>query len=61
MFPGQLEEVTDAAAGGASGWEFVPRDEEDQGFGVVFVLDADGISSYRAGFKSAIDLTEGCL
>jgi len=61
MFPGQLEPVTEATAGGAPGLKFIPRDDEDAGFGVIFVLDGGVVSSYRAGYEAAIALIEGCL
>jgi hypothetical protein len=60
MFPGRLEEA-DVTAGGGGGLQYVPVDEEDLDYRVVFVLDDSGtVTEYRAGILPAVGFLEGC-
>jgi hypothetical protein len=60
MFPGQIEQANDATSDGIA-LAFVPREEADRDFGVVFVMEEGVVFSYRAGTVEAIHLQEGCL
>ena len=59
MFPGRLETV-EYSADGTGGLAFVPVDEPDADYRVVFGITDGAVSSYRAGKLPAVLLTEGC-
>lgn len=60
MFPGRLQ-PTDGLAGGGTALEFVPEDEADLEYRVVFIFEDDVVSQYRAGILPGVAFTEGCL
>ena len=60
MFPGQLES-TETTAGGGTGLQFVPHDEEDAEYRVVFLIEDDVVTGYRAGILPAVGYVESCL
>ncbi len=44
------------------GLQYVPVDEEDLDYRVVFVLDESGtVTEYRAGILPAVGFLEGCV
>lgn len=62
MFPGRLEEAEVSAGGGVPGLQYVPVDEEDVQYRVVFLLDESGtVTEYRAGILPAVAFFEGCV
>jgi hypothetical protein len=60
MFPGQMEQADEAAFDGVA-LAFVPRDEIDARYRVIFLMLDGIVSDYRAGLLDAVYLTEGCL
>lgn len=60
LFPGQIEEA-EGPAGGGRAVQFVPSDPADANYRVVFVLDANVVTQYRAGVLPAVAYIEGCL
>ena len=60
MFPGQIEAAPDAVVDGTA-VQFVPRDEKDNQYRVIFVLTDGLVSQLRAGILPAVGYGEGCL
>lgn len=60
MFPGQIE-TAEGLAGGGGALQFVPEDEEDLEYRVIFILENGVISQYWAGILPGVAFTEGCL
>jgi len=61
MFPGQIENAPDAVVDGRA-LQFVPTDEADANYRVIFVLDQqETITQLRAGVLPAVGYGEGCL
>jgi hypothetical protein len=60
MFPGQIE-LTEGLAGGGTAFEFVPEDEADLDYRVIFIFEDGVVSQYRAGILPGVAFTEGCL
>jgi len=60
MFPGQLQ-PTEGLAGGGTAFEFVPEDEADLEYRVIFIFEDAVVSQYRAGILPGVAFTEGCL
>jgi hypothetical protein len=59
MFPGQIQ-PTEGLAGGGAAFEFVPQDEADVEYRVIFIFEDDVVSQYRAGILPGVAFTEGC-
>lgn len=60
MFPGQIQ-PTEGLAGGGTAFEFVPQDEGDVEYRVIFIFEDDVISQFWAGILPGVAFTEGCL
>lgn len=61
LWPERLQEADDLVIDGDA-VAFVPRDEADQEYRVVFELDADGlVTTMRSGLLPAVGFVEGCL
>ncbi len=60
MFPGRIEAAPDFVIDGDA-LQFVPADEADADYRVVFVFADDVVSEYRAGVLPAVGYAEGCL
>jgi hypothetical protein len=60
MYPGQLEPI-EVLAGGGSGLQFVPADQRDANYRVVFVFEAGVVTAFRSGILPAVAYTEGCV
>lgn len=60
MYPGQLEPI-EVLAGGGSGLQFVPVDQRDANYRVVFVFEAGVVTAFRSGILPAVAYTEGCV
>jgi len=61
LWPDRLEEADEAVFDGDA-VAFVPEDEEDADYRVVFELDADGlVARMRSGILPAVNYVEGCL
>ncbi len=60
MFPGQIENAPDAVVDGRA-LQFVPTDERDANYRVIFVFDGETVTQLRAGVLPAVGYGEGCL
>ena len=61
LFPGKIEERQHFYIEGGKYLEFVPVDEADANFRVVFETDSDGVVlTYRAGRLPEVRWVEGC-
>ena len=60
MFPGQIQS-TEGLAGGGTAFEFVPQDEGDVEYRVIFIFEDDVVSQYWAGILPGVAFSEGCL
>lgn len=61
MFPGQIQPAEGLAGGGGSALQFVPQDEADLEYRVIFIFEDGVISQYWAGVLPGVAFTEGCL
>jgi hypothetical protein len=59
MFPDRLESV-EVSAGGGTGLAYVPVDEEDAQYRVIFAIEDGVITDFRAGILPQVGLLEGC-
>ena len=60
MFPDQIEDATNTVLDGRA-VQFVPRNEKDSDYRVIFILDEEGIvTHYRVGVLPAVSYREGC-
>ena len=55
-----LEKEMRQIAGGGAAFEFVPQDEADVEYRVIFIFEDDVVSQYRAGILPGVAFTEGC-
>jgi hypothetical protein len=61
LWPDRLQDANDLVVDGTA-VAFVPQDEADQDYRVVFELDADGlVTRMRSGILPAVGFGEGCL
>jgi hypothetical protein len=60
MFPGQIEAAPDFVVDGTA-VQFVPADDADAQYRVVFVLEDGVVSQFRAGVLPAVGYGEGCV
>jgi hypothetical protein len=60
MFPDQIQ-PTEGLVGGGAAFEFVPEDEADLEYRVIFIFEDDAVSQYWAGILPGVAFTESCL
>ena len=60
MFPGQIQ-PSEGLAGGGTAFQFVPRDDADAEYRVIFIFEGGSVSEYWAGILPAVAFSEGCL
>ena len=60
LFPGRIEDADEFVIDGHA-VAYVPADEVDAEYRVVFVIESTLVSSYRAGILPAVGFAEGCV
>ncbi len=59
LFPGQIEDASEFVVDGTAVM-FVPRDEADAQFRVIFVTEGDVVTGFRSGVLPPVGFGEGC-
>jgi len=60
LFPGQIEEAPQFTVDGLA-LMYVPRDEADADYRIIFDIEDGRVAAYRSGILPAVGFGEGCL